>query len=354
MIITCPKCFSKYEVPAGAVAANGRVVRCASCTMEWVAYPEEDAGIEDAMVEETLAEVGSAVRDAVEQFDIDEHLIEQDLSGDGEPVLQDDDIDAMFIDEIDDANPGQEADSEDVMDPDDIDFGAINTSDDDPDLHDDDLTAGLLDELDEEEDFMTRKRLQELDRDDRERGHKRSRLVTAGFGLWLVSLIVLLAVLIFARESVTSTFPGMTRLYDFADGLADVELFGGDSSSGSFVTPKPVFLKITPVQSVAIPRGADTWITVQGKIANNGEQPVAIDQLIIIIRDKANRPLTEWSFVPESRILTRGSVLDFETTQGPLPDGFANSEIDVLLSNGKRYSDIQAARTRKQPSGGSR
>lgn len=41
MIITCPTCATKYNVPEGAVNEEGRVVRCRSCSFEWRAVPDD-------------------------------------------------------------------------------------------------------------------------------------------------------------------------------------------------------------------------------------------------------------------------------------------------------------------------
>ena len=39
MLLTCPACSARYEVPATALPAEGRVVRCTNCRAEWLARP---------------------------------------------------------------------------------------------------------------------------------------------------------------------------------------------------------------------------------------------------------------------------------------------------------------------------
>lgn len=43
MIIICPNCESKFRVSKGAIGANGRFVRCSSCSHEWVAHIQSAA-----------------------------------------------------------------------------------------------------------------------------------------------------------------------------------------------------------------------------------------------------------------------------------------------------------------------
>lgn len=38
--ITCPSCKTSYELPDGSIDAKGRKVKCASCSIKWVAKPE--------------------------------------------------------------------------------------------------------------------------------------------------------------------------------------------------------------------------------------------------------------------------------------------------------------------------
>lgn len=40
MIIACPACETRYELPDGAIKAGGRTVRCAKCRHSWFQEPE--------------------------------------------------------------------------------------------------------------------------------------------------------------------------------------------------------------------------------------------------------------------------------------------------------------------------
>ncbi|MEM6617136.1 MAG: DUF3426 domain-containing protein [Pseudomonadota bacterium] len=41
MIIACPTCSTRYDIPADALGANGRKVKCAQCGNSWLATAEE-------------------------------------------------------------------------------------------------------------------------------------------------------------------------------------------------------------------------------------------------------------------------------------------------------------------------
>ena len=42
MIVTCPSCDAQYLLPDEAVGANGRRVKCTTCSYVWVQRPEEE------------------------------------------------------------------------------------------------------------------------------------------------------------------------------------------------------------------------------------------------------------------------------------------------------------------------
>lgn len=362
MIITCPSCFAKYQTPSGSIGANGRFVRCSSCDMQWTAYPgpgDELAAeaptetsdevsdevavseIEGAAIDVTMREVGDAVRDAFGQYDL---TVEDDadiFGSDGETEFVSSDNDGD-----DDGEPGdaEDANASALSQH----AGAATAQEDISEQPDEEaLIIDVNDDFDEDEDYMTRKRLQELDRDDRERGRRRRKFVTIGFGVWLLAVIGLFAALIFAKPAIVGKFAGMNQLYDFAAELGDYSRFGGDSDLSSFVEPKPIFLNIGQngrPQSFA--KGGDQWIELSGTIENVGEQSVRIESLIGVIRDSNLIPLLEWQFEPSSKLLGRGAILDYKAEYGPLPEGAGSLQIDVLLANGKRYGDIEAERVR--------
>jgi predicted Zn finger-like uncharacterized protein len=43
MELSCPACGARYSVPATAIPAGGRVVRCGDCRAEWMAMPVDEA-----------------------------------------------------------------------------------------------------------------------------------------------------------------------------------------------------------------------------------------------------------------------------------------------------------------------
>ncbi|MBW6528037.1 zinc-ribbon domain-containing protein [Sphingomonas sp. RHCKR7] len=47
MIIECPECRARYQVPDGTVGTTGRTVRCANCRHSWYQEPQDDIAFEE-------------------------------------------------------------------------------------------------------------------------------------------------------------------------------------------------------------------------------------------------------------------------------------------------------------------
>ena len=45
MIISCPNCSKKFQVPDNAIPKAGRTVQCSSCSHEWMQYPVKEQKI---------------------------------------------------------------------------------------------------------------------------------------------------------------------------------------------------------------------------------------------------------------------------------------------------------------------
>jgi predicted Zn finger-like uncharacterized protein len=64
MIIECPECRARYQVPDGTVGATGRTVRCANCRHSWYQEPQDELLVDDYEEEEELGSPGVGDPDA--------------------------------------------------------------------------------------------------------------------------------------------------------------------------------------------------------------------------------------------------------------------------------------------------
>ena len=105
MILTCPSCGTQYVVKDGAIPAQGRQVRCASCKHSWHqdAEPadvlemgsEMEAAEDESLAEATMIEPRSgpeaeerAYEEALVEQELDEQAPEGDAVEPGDPVEQ--------------------------------------------------------------------------------------------------------------------------------------------------------------------------------------------------------------------------------------------------------------------------
>jgi predicted Zn finger-like uncharacterized protein len=88
MIIVCPQCESRYELPEETVPQAGRTVRCTRCRAEWLAFaePDDPAGLDDMAPPPRLA-LEEALTDEAAEPALDAAIreAEADLSIEHEP-----------------------------------------------------------------------------------------------------------------------------------------------------------------------------------------------------------------------------------------------------------------------------
>ena len=85
MILTCPKCETRFALPAQALAPAGKNVKCSNCGNTWFQEPDTDELIED------LENVPS--EDLEEVFeDIVENLAEEEAAAEAEDILEREEI----------------------------------------------------------------------------------------------------------------------------------------------------------------------------------------------------------------------------------------------------------------------
>lgn len=111
MILTCPKCESRFVIAAQALAPEGRKVKCSSCSEIWHQLPDPDelieeieTGLEESAADDPMEEEGEgavATEDAApieneedQEEDKTEAEFEDDAQDDAEDDAQEQDLEA--------------------------------------------------------------------------------------------------------------------------------------------------------------------------------------------------------------------------------------------------------------------
>lgn len=77
MIITCPGCATRYQVPETAFDSDGRRVRCTACSFAWHAVPNDATpGISEASPDFDSQDFGAEDGSVDSEFDLAHHLAE--------------------------------------------------------------------------------------------------------------------------------------------------------------------------------------------------------------------------------------------------------------------------------------
>lgn len=346
MILVCPTCASKFNVPDGAIPPEGRKVRCAQCKNSWhatranalkpkprtaavkpraaaAAMPQQP--IEPPDIDAGAAAKAAAIRRAVVEEEVPHAADDDDdlfNEGNNAPAIDrsDDDINDSAYDAGFDDDIGLEADEND---------GLL------PDFDDEDnFESEYIDDEDDEDDILARRR-GDLRREAKRKAADRKRLMmNAGWGLLIIFWLMVLFVPIFMKETLTAAFPGTNQLYEIFSGEDYADRFRPED--GEPLTPP---ITETEVYVTAKLHGDRTRVeTVDGKqqlvirgfVENTGNRAANVPLVEISVKNNRGVVVERWNYAPPGLVLRRRSKLEFETMLYPIPAGANVVEVRSL------------------------
>lgn len=337
MILVCPSCDSKFKVPDNAIPPEGRKVRCAQCGSAWHATtanelkpskpartPSGPARSRPAIPQAPIVnevDAGTAARAAA----IRRTVVEENAT---QAVPEPDEN--LFDEGIESPEPDDHGDSFGDTDNDDLSASLKEQLGDDFDFGGDDL-----DDDDADDDDIMARRRGELRREAERKSTARKRqIITIGWGALLVFIVAVLGSLVFAKGTVTNTFPGTHQLYDFfASNRSGADRYLPEE--GERVTPPitetEVYVRAGIVQNRTRVETIDgqSHVIIGGELENTGNRAANVPKVEISIKDGRGRVLDQWVFDPPGLVLRRLSKLPFETRR-PVPAGMASVEIRAL------------------------
>lgn len=350
MILVCPSCDSKFNVPDNAIPPEGRKVRCAQCGSAWHATtanelkPAKPVRAEKPIqsptargpyqtppvveVDAGIAAKAAAIRRSVIEKDTqtarpepDENLFDEGIEN---PVSAED---SDGLDDFGDARVS--GDSGDSGDSDDFGLAASikEKLGDDFDLDDDD-------DDEDDDDIMARRRSELRRKAERKSSARNRQLLTIGWATLLIFIVGVLGSLVFAKDVVTKAFPGTHQLYDFfAESRSGADKYL--PAEGERVTPPitetEVYVKAGIIQDRTRLETVDgqSLVVIGGELENTGNRAANVPKVEISIKDRQGNVLDQWVFDPPGLVLRRLSKLPFETRR-PAPTGMASVAIRAL------------------------
>lgn len=357
MILSCPSCQTQFNVPDGAISAEGRKVRCASCHHVWHATPQDAVQpaprpmparapatraapprnpYEGAQAAEGArgTEMDPAVASRMEA--IRREMMDQAAPQDGET--------ADGSDEDEGAEPTQPPGLDGAR-PSDLDtvLGSIRAAageagvDVDDDEEDQAEVYGPAQDAD---DALARLSARTRKEGAREQEDKRRRMM---LGFWaLLGLIWIgLPVMLFGfPDTVLAVWPKSQVIYDAISSGSDVERFrDGAESLSTPITEEPEVVEALLDPPRTEERAGQIALVLSGYVENRGRRSARVPRLRISVLDSRSQVVDYWDFDPPGRIITRGQKLVFEQERAPVPPG-ANQVIVTVLEG--QYSNTEA------------
>lgn len=291
IVIVCPHCGTRYQVPMETLGPNGREVSCAHCNKSWQAMP------------------GSAVSRAAPVKDPDRLFDE----------VAERDLDAAFAAEEQAVTTETAAELEIEADPPDEQMRSIE-----------EIKAAVAPKARVSETKVDPKLKKQRDKAFAQRQHSLSAklpLARIRRAARLVTLGLLFAII----------GAGITFRTEIVRSLPD--LAGAYAALGMQVNI--VGLEFRDVHTLLTLRSGANVMKVDARIYGVAPRTVVVPPVVVTLLDAQGAALYEWSVTPDARDLEPGEVVDFSTQLSSPPIGA--TRVRLTFSGGRAQSETPVA-----------
>lgn len=273
MIVSCPRCTTRYDVPIDTLG-EGRVVRCTRCRHEWLEKPRPPEPpppmIPEPVVQPEPVDVAEA--DPVDGDDA------------GSATIVSTAMEMAYMGESEETPPEPEAEPEPEPEPE-PDIENIVSEEPAEPAAEDQTSDGLF--ADEGLPRRLVRRTPVID-DEEKTPPPPARKV---FTLWVIMCVfvsLVLAVLFMGMGFVLKTFPQARGFYEMIGYVFEQPLDG---------------LEISDVISTKALEGGSRVLVVQGKVANRAFKPKKVPPLRAALLDQKGLRIIEWTINVEQQML---------------------------------------------------
>ncbi len=353
MILVCPSCDAKFNIPAGAISGEGRKVRCARCKNSWhatntdlrtpapaapkvaqvaqpsvaapapvaAAAPKPPVNFDGNMDADTAAET-AALRQSVRA----------DISAAPSPAPEPEDD---FYEESVEKASSSDINDDDFSSEPIADFGASlrekygdgipDDSDFDDDFGDDD-----------DDDFVTRRRAEQRKQNDRVLIARERKLVVVGSVTLLLFILASIYFVFIDRTYLRQYLPTAAAFFDdTSEGLTEVEQFrkaAGDNLTPSNAEAVEIVRALLHENGGAgvETRDGQQVLVLRGYVENMGRTGANVPKVRASIINSSGQVIDSWVFDPPGLLIRRGGRLQFEQIRSPIPVGISQVKVEVI------------------------